>query len=206
MERLGTIDRMDSVMAALLAEIAEGGMATPSWAPFRTPTLGVPGLTVRRLLKHLVEDLKEPRRDPAGGEMGRVLDTAIEAQVHGPIELQQDVELLVADPAFAETHTAMVLREVAQQYGIPLRWHAGFQLQAQAVPGDFRGPAVARLARRIAREDGILDAAVIGTAEASLRQEPASWREWGSEADVLQLLKQLWHVMVHYGAPATGPQ
>jgi hypothetical protein len=30
-----------------------------------------------------------------------VLDTQIEAQVHGPINLRRDAELLVADPSFA---------------------------------------------------------------------------------------------------------
>jgi hypothetical protein len=34
-ERVGTIGRMHSVMAALLAEIEAGGMATPPWPPYR---------------------------------------------------------------------------------------------------------------------------------------------------------------------------
>jgi hypothetical protein len=61
-----------------------------------------------------------------------------------------------------------------------------------------------RLASRIAGEDGMLDAAVIGSAEASLRQQPDSWWEWGDYAEALQHLKQLWHVLVHYGLPARG--
>ena len=48
----------------------------------------------------------------------------------------------------------------------------------------------------------MLDAAVIGAAEASLHHQPEVWRDWGSRDEVLQLLKQLWHVLVHYGAPA----
>ena len=89
-------------MAGLLAEIDEGGVATPEWPPFRAPTLGIPQLTIPRLLETL-RDLPQPRKDPADEEAGRVLDTQIEAQVHGPIDLHQDVELLVADPAFAAT-------------------------------------------------------------------------------------------------------
>ena len=58
------------------------------------------------------------------------------------------------------------------------------------------------LARRIARADGILDAAVIGAAETSFKRDPETWRDWGSRADVLQHLKQLWHVLVHFGRPA----
>lgn len=49
------VGRMQPVMAALLAEIEEGGMATPPWPPFRAPTLGVPDLTVARLLRLLKE-------------------------------------------------------------------------------------------------------------------------------------------------------
>ena len=71
------------------------------------------------------------------------------------------------------------------------------------VPSEFRGPAIPRLARRIAGE-GVLDAAVIGAAEASLRSQPESWRDWGSYEEALQHLKQLWHVLVHYGTPALG--
>jgi hypothetical protein len=53
-----------------------------------------------------------------------VLDTQIEAQVHGPIDLHRDVELLVADPAFAATATGTILRQLALRYEIPLQWHA----------------------------------------------------------------------------------
>jgi hypothetical protein len=201
-ERLGVIDQMDCVMTALLAEIEEGGMASPPWPPFRAPTLGVPNLTVFRLLKDIIKDLQQPRREPAEGELGRVLDTEIEAQVHGPIELHRDVELLVADPAFVETPTGARLRELALRNGIPLRWHPGFRLSVNDVPDYFRGPAMVRLASRIAGEDGMLDAAVIGSAEPSLRKQPDSWREWGDYAEALQHLKQLWHVLVHYGLPA----
>ena len=69
-------------MAGLLAEIDEGGVATPEWPPFRAPTLGIPQLTIPQLLETL-RDLPQPRKDPADEEAGRILDTQIEAQVHG---------------------------------------------------------------------------------------------------------------------------
>jgi hypothetical protein len=56
-------------------------------------------------------------------------------------------------------------------------------------------------ARRVAGDEGVVDAVTIGRAEVSLREQAGAWREWGSEADVLQLLKQLWHVVVHCGSP-----
>ena len=48
----------------------------------------IPQLTIPQLLETLRE-LPEPRKDPADGEAGRVLDTQIEAQVHGPILSQR---------------------------------------------------------------------------------------------------------------------
>jgi hypothetical protein len=58
-----------------------------------------------------------------------------------------------------------------------------------------------RLAQRIA-PPGRLDAACIGDAQRSLRLQPEQWREWGTPAETLQYLKQLWHVLVYYGEPA----
>jgi hypothetical protein len=50
----------------------------------------------------------------------------------------------------------------------------------------------------------MLDAAVIGSAATSLHEQPDAWRDYGSHAEALQHLKQLWHVLVHYGSPARG--
>jgi hypothetical protein len=132
-ERLGLIGRMDGVMGGLLAEIEEGGMASSPWPPFRAPTLGVSNLTIARFL-HVLKKLPQPRRDPTEGDSGRVLDTQIEAQVHGPIDLRRDVELLVADPAFAATATGAILRELALRAGTPR--HAGSRCEKS----DFLNP------------------------------------------------------------------
>ena len=201
--RVGTIDRLDAVMAALFAELEAGAVAAPPWPPFRAPTLGVPDLTIAGLLS-LVRQLASARAAPSHLEPGRVLDTQIEAQVHGPVELEHDVELLVADAAFASTPTGRVLREVATRNGFALQWHSGFRMAVSEVPDDFRGPEMPRLARRIAGGDGMLDAAVIGAAEATLHRQPELWQDWGTHAEVLQHLKQLWHVLVHYGGHAEG--
>ncbi len=199
-ERLGTIERLECVMAPLLAEVAIGEGAKVPWPPFVAPTLGVENLTVSQLLDGVSSQLALPREDPSSGPAGRVLDTGIEAQVHGPIAIERDVERLVVDPAFAGTPTGECLKELCRKYAIPLNWHGGFRLPVRGVPDEFRGPAVPRLARRIAG-DGWVDAAVIGAAEASLRSRPDDWRDLGSHEEVLQYLKQLWHVLVHYGAP-----
>ena len=95
--------------------------------------------------------------------------------------------------------TGQTLNELADKYGFELQWHCGFRLSVRDVPDDFRGPAMPRLAQHIAGVDGILDAAVIGRAAASLHHNPEQWREWGDYLEVLRLLRQLWHVLVHFG-------
>jgi len=190
-------------MAALLAEIENGGIATPDWPPFRAPTLGVLDLTVSRFYD-LLKLLRERRPSPSQGEPGRVLDTGVEAQIHGPVRLDRDVETLVADPAFAHTRIGQSLVELADKYGFDLQWHCGFRLGVGDVPDDFHGPEMPRIAERIAGRDGTLDAAVIGRAAASLHHDPLQWSEWGGYFDVLRLFRQLWHVLVHFGEAAVA--
>jgi hypothetical protein len=199
-DRVGTLATPNAVIAALLSEIENGGMATPPWPPFRAPTLGVPGITVSRFCG-LLNILREHRPNPSPGEPGRVLDSGVEAQVHGPVILNRDIETLVADPAFAPTRVGQALIELADKYGFDFEWHRGFRLAVRDVPDDFRGPEMPRLAERIAGKDGILDAAVIGRAAASLRHDPGQWSEWGDYFRALQLFRRLWHVLVHFGHP-----
>jgi len=196
--RVGTLAEPHAVMAALLAEIENGAIATPDWPPFRAPTLGVPDLTVSRFYD-LLKLLCEHRPNPSLGGPGRVLDTGVEAQIHGPVILDRDIETLVADPAFEHTRIGQSLVELADKYGFDFEWHCGFRLRVRDVPDDFRGPAIPKIAERIAGRDGTLDAAVIGRAAACLHHDPQQWSEWGGYFDVLRLFRQLWHVLVHFG-------
>lgn len=197
-ERLGTMDCLEGVLVPLFVEVASGKGTQVPWPPFVAPTLGVEQLTISGLLEMIVSQLPDPRPNPCLIAPGRVLDTGIEAQVHGPIDLVEDVELLVADPAFRGTRTGNLLIRLCQMYGIALAWHCGFRMAAAEVPEDFRGSAVSKLAIRIAQE-GFVDAAVIGAAQQSLRLRPQQWQDCGTAEDTLQHLKQLWHVLVHYG-------
>ena len=68
---------------------------------------------------------------------------------------------------------------LSRTYAFPLDWHCGFRLAVRDVPESFRGPAIPRLAQRIAG-DGVVAAAVIGAAQRSLRLYPEDWQEWGN--------------------------
>lgn len=185
----GTIGEFDDILAALLTESFQREFA-----------LGRAGLRPPELLAHLRDALPLEQADPSGLPAARNLDHYIEAQVHGEISLATDVDVLIADPSFQGTQTGDVLQRLCQQYGIRLHWHCGFALPAADVPGDFRGPDVQALAKRVGL-DGMVDAAAIGIAAADLRSTPDAWRDFGTPDRALQLMKLLWHVLVRYGNP-----
>ncbi len=131
------------------------------------------------------------------------LDHYIEAQVHGEVLLARDVQTLVADPAFRTTSTGRDLQQLCSTHGISLRWHPGYTLDPSAVPTDFRGPTMPALAREVAGS-ARLDAANIGSVAAAVaRGQAPTLRRFGSQAEVLQQLKLLWHVLVRWGHPRT---
>lgn len=185
---VGTGDAFEAVLAGLLTGTAATGGC-----------LGRTGLDVATLVRTL---LAGPTTAPTAG---RALDDYVEAQIHGVLDLAQDVEELVVDPSFAGTETGATLALVAQRYGFPLRWHPGFALAVDRVDPDFRGPAIPVLAERLHREfarpGDPVDAALIGRGAVSVVTEPARWADRGSATETLQHLKQLWHVLVRYGTP-----
>lgn len=185
----GTYEEFDIILAALMKE-----------AFFRDFAIGEKNLTPRKLIDHVLVNLERPFSDPANEEPNRNLNHYIEAQVHGDISLKEDVEVLVADPSFKDTHVGRTLEQICLQYSINLYWHMGFALLIDEVPADFRGPSMPSLAKRIARND-FIDVSMIGTAAMDLKRDPFSWSDRGTYKEVLQELKLLWHVLVKYGKP-----
>ena len=174
----GTAATFGAVWAALLDEVARTGRALNLAA-------ASPGQWVRAL--------GEPRT-----AAGRAMDDYVEAQVHGGLVLGADVTAVVADPSFRGMPVAAQLAAL----GPPLRWAPGFVLPAAAFPVDLRGPEVPALAAAVAGRYGreLIDAELVGRAT----REPAAWASFGSPAEVLQLLKYVWHVLVLRGEPAAG--
>lgn len=191
-EHSGTIDVFEPLLAELLDEAAAAGSAR-GW------DAGGSGALIRRLL--------------ASGEevtavIGRELEQYIEAQIHGDIVLASDVEAIVADPSFRGTRIGEQLAALGSRHDAALRWHHGFQFAASDVPDDFRGPKMPPLAHRVERDfaavPGQLDAYAIGNAARSLACHPELWADWGAPGETWQHLKQLWHVLVHFGHPYRG--
>ncbi len=111
------------------------------------------------------------------------IDDYIEAQVHGPIRLDADVEALVLDPSFQGT----AVEEAAQRLGGPVEWHDGFELSTSelSLHPDFRGPEFVRLGQELA-VDGWLNARIIGDASRTRRYDE-------------QDLKRVWHYVARFG-------
>lgn len=184
----GTLDEFEDIMAALLSE-----------AFTRDFALGERDLTVPKLIHHILS-MENTSRPSLNNRTARNLNHYIEAQVHGDISLDEDIESLVADPSFRMTPVGDFLEAICRDYKIELLWHEGFALELDAIPSDFRGPTMPSLAKRVAT-GSFLNTYMIGIAAANLKRDPASWSDRGTYDEVLQELKLLWHVLVTFGKP-----
>ena len=117
---------------------------------------------------------REPR-DP--------LDDYVEAQVHGPVRLGEDVEALVLDPCYRGTEVEVL----AYRLPCPVEWHPGFVLPVDTLRRypDFRGPEFVELGLSLAR-DGRLTPAMLGDAARTGLYD-------------LQALKKVWHYLARFG-------
>lgn len=113
-----------------------------------------------------------------------VLDEYVEAQVHGPVRLPDDVEAIVLDPS----HRGTSVEEAAAGLGCPVEWHGGFRLEPAELARHvaYRGPEPVTLGLALAGE-GALDPAVLGAAAFSARHDP-------------QVLKEVWHLLARFGS------
>ncbi len=185
----GTFKQFDMVLAALLEEVFSRDFA-----------IGEKDLTPAKLINHFMHNLDRDSKNVSHKTASRNLNHYIEAQVHGPVSLNEDTDVLVADPCFKNTKTGNILNDICLAFSIELVWHMGFTLKTDDVPYNFRGPTMPSLAKRISHGDTI-DASKIGLAAKSLKEHPHSWEDRGHYDDVLQELKLLWHVLVKFGKP-----
>lgn len=113
------------------------------------------------------------------------LDDYVEAQVHGPVRFDRDVEALVLDPS----HRGTEVEADARGLPCPVEWHPGFRLEVAELRRhpDYRGPEYVELGAAIA-VDGRLDPWVLATAARTGRHDP-------------QALKRVWHHLARFGRP-----
>lgn len=114
-----------------------------------------------------------------------VLDSYIEAHVHGPLVLADDAEAIVLDPCYRNTP----IETLAATLPCAVEWHPGFRMPIIRVEdcAAYRGPEVVQLAASIAR-DGYVTPREIGLALKSNGSDPQS-------------LKRVWHCVAKFGSP-----
>ncbi|KUY79596.1 hypothetical protein WJ15_31895 [Burkholderia cepacia] len=111
-----------------------------------------------------------------------LLDNYIEAQVHGVVSLDDDVDAIVLDPSYRDTP----VEAAATRSGCRIEWHDGFRLSLDRLAecAQFRGQAAADAIERIA-VDRIVTPAVLGRArDGTLDYQTAKW---------------VWHCMARFG-------
>ncbi len=110
------------------------------------------------------------------------LDAYVEAHVHGPLRLPDDVAAIVLDACFRGT----AVEADAHATGCAVTVHAGFRLPLDVLAqhADYRGAEVVALGQALAH-DGVLSPDLLGRAD----------------ADPMHL-KQLWHCLARFGRPA----
>ncbi len=133
----------------------------------------------------------------------RELDRYIEAQVHGTVELERDVLAIVLDPSFRRTAVERAIASAAERFGFAVEWNEGSEVAPEAIPPSFRGAEMLPLARRTARDDGLVDAAAIGRALAELRFTAPSVTG-DPESSPQQRYKKLWHCCLAFGRPSSA--
>lgn len=113
------------------------------------------------------------------------LDGHIEAQIHGPVRLDRDVEALVLDHSYRGT----AVEAAAHELPCVIEWHPGFRLDMAHLRRhpDYRGQEYVDLAAEIA-VDACIDPRIIGDAALTGRYDP-------------QALKKVWHCLARFGAP-----
>ena len=117
------------------------------------------------------------------------LDDYIEAHIHGPLRLANDVEALVLDPCYRGTEVDTLARTLP----CPTEWHAGFQLPLDGLRRHprYRGAQYVELGAALAAE-GHLAPVLIGDAARSGKYE-------------MQALKKVWHYLARFGDLAGLP-
>ncbi|MFC4336929.1 DUF3626 domain-containing protein [Salininema proteolyticum] len=113
------------------------------------------------------------------------LDNYVEAQVHGGIRFDRDVETVVLDPSFRGT----AVEDGARKLSLPVEFHPGFTLDAEDVPlcAGYRGEEIANVAAALLN-DGALTAREIGTAAREGTYDHSR-------------LKKVWHCVARFGYP-----
>jgi hypothetical protein len=178
-DELGTANHLTLIYAKLYEDIFT-----------RNTALGFSYNSLGNFINHITKSLKTGELI---GKNTHNLDFYIEAQIHGKIDLKNDVTTLVADYSFKETEFENRFKELCEKFDISLIWNLGYELYVNEIPNNFRGIETQIFAKKIA-ENGIINAYIIGKALTNEKLKAEY-----EKLEIFQLAKYVWHCLVKFG-------
>ena len=156
-------------------------------------------------VKQAVEYIPSMQKD-CMAEMGRNLDICIETHIHGSLSLLDDVESFYVDEYFVETDIYKLVKAISERYDIKLRYIPKRQFHISKIDDEdwkWKGIPLTRiLADRINEKfggNGMLNTVLIGLASQDSVIHPNDWLDIGSEYDLFQNFKKIWHYCAYWG-------
>jgi hypothetical protein len=134
--------------------------------------------------------------------IGRNLDDCIETHIHGHLCLLEDIDSFYIDEHFASTEIEKVAKALSERYDIKLLYIPKRQFQINKIDDKWKGPLARPIADRINERfgsDGMLNAALIGLASQDSVANSENWLDLGTEYDLFQNFKYLWHYVARFG-------
>lgn len=135
--------------------------------------------------------------------LGHNLDDCVEVQIHGELSLEADARALYLDGSYQDTEFSRQAETLCRRYGLALGWIPERRVRPADIPQAFRGPGIPVLAGKILERFGggedAVNAFLLGRASRDSAEHPENWSWLGSEKDVFQAMKQLWHAIGYFG-------
>ena len=186
-EVMGTAQHFFGILRALFQETHETGRL-----------LGKPGFDISKTVEYILAMRQGTLQDT-----GRNLDHCIETHIHGDISLLDDVDSFYLDASYQGTDIEKASESLADQYDIKLYSIPKRQYAVADIDDEWKGPMARPLAERIIEKFGDkgaqIDAALIGLGSQDSVKNPDDWLDIGSEYELFQNFKYLWHFVAYKG-------
>ncbi|MHB1484127.1 MAG: DUF3626 domain-containing protein [Saccharofermentanales bacterium] len=135
--------------------------------------------------------------------LGRNLDDCIETHIHGYIDLYNDIDSFFVDESFKDSEIFKQIHFLVKKFNINLQWIPLRKVSYEDITDDFRGPMAKIIAERVINVFGdnskYITAALIGKASRFTIINPEAWSDLGTEYDLFQNIKKLWHTVAYFG-------
>jgi hypothetical protein len=134
--------------------------------------------------------------------LGRALDEYIEVQIHRTILLERDVKSIAIDESYISTEIEESVNKLSDRYAIEVKYIPYRKIRSADINPEFRGAMIRPLVESISNEiahDEFITPYTLGKAYRHIMKNPSQWRYFGSDEQLFQRLKQLWHVVAYFG-------